>query len=376
MPTEPSRPSRVLMTADTVGGVWDYAVQLAAGLAPLGVATTIATMGPRPTARQREAAASVPGLELHESEFRLEWMDAPWEDVDRAGAWLLGLADRLDPDLVQINGYAHAALPWDRPTLVVAHSCVCSWWNAVRREEAPAAYDRYRRAVAMGLGSADAVVAPSAAMLRALSAHYGPIDGRVVPNGRDGADFSTGPKQALVFSAGRLWDEAKNLALLAAVAPDVPWPVTAAGDTCHPDGRPWRAGAVRCLGRLSPSEVRAWMGRAAIYALPARYEPFGLSILEAALSRCALVIGDIPSLRETWDGAAVFVPPDDPDALLAALRELIADDVRRAEWQRRAWSRAQEFTVERMGRGYLAVYGSLLRGTGAGIRYEAAPCAR
>jgi glycogen synthase len=375
MPTELRRPSRVLMTADTVGGVWDYGLQLAAGLAHYGVAVTLATMGRRPTADQRAAAAAVPGLEVYESDFRLEWMDDPWDEVALAGEWLLELADRVDPDIVHVNSYAHGALPWDRPTLVVAHSCVCSWWLAVRREEVPSGYDRYRRAVATGLRSASAVVAPSHAMLRALSAHYGPIDGLVVPNGRDAADFVTGPKGAMVFSAGRLWDEAKNLSLLAAVAQDVPWPITAAGDVCHPDGRPWRAGAVRCLGRLSAADVRECMGRAAIYALPARYEPFGLSILEAGLSRCALVVGDIPSLREHWDGAAVFVPPDDPDALLAALQDLIADEGTRAEWQRRALARAREFTGERMVRGYLQLYGSLLPGADAGIAYEAAPCA-
>jgi glycogen synthase len=375
MPTDAGRPSRVLMTADTVGGVWDYALQLAAGLAPYGVAVTLATMGRRLTADQWEAAAAVPALELFESGFRLEWMDEPWDDVAAAGEWLLELADRIDPDLVHLNGYVHGALPWDRPTLVAAHSCVCSWWSAVHRVEAPAAYDRYRRAVAAGLQAASAVVAPSRAMLRALSAHYGPIEGLVVPNGRDGADFADGPKQALVFSAGRLWDEAKNLSLLAAVASDVPWSVTAAGDICHPDGRPWRAGAVRCLGRLSAPEVRDWMARASIYALPARYEPFGLSILEAALSRCALVLGDIPSLREGWDGAAVFVAPNDPDALLAALRDLIDDDARRAELQRRAWARAQEFTVDRMALGYLRVYETLLPPPDAPSRYEAAPCA-
>jgi glycogen synthase len=375
MPTEAGRPSRVLMTADTVGGVWDYALQLAGGLAPYGVAVTLATMGRRLTADQWEAAAAVPALELFESGFRLEWMDDPWNDVAAAGEWLLELADRIDPDLVHLNGYVHGALPWDRPTLVAAHSCVCSWWSAVHRVEAPAAYDRYRRAVAAGLEAASAVVAPSRAMLRALSAHYGPIEGLVVPNGRDGADFADGPKQALVFSAGRLWDEAKNLSLLAAVAGDVPWSVTAAGDICHPDGRPWRAGAVRCLGRLSAPEVREWMARASIYALPARYEPFGLSILEAALSHCALVLGDIPSLREGWDGAAVFVAPNDPDALLAALRDLIDDEPRRAELQRRAWARAQEFTVDRMALGYLRVYETLLPPPDAPSRYEAAPCA-
>ena len=38
---------RVLMTADTVGGVWTYALELAGALAPLGVDITLATMSPR-----------------------------------------------------------------------------------------------------------------------------------------------------------------------------------------------------------------------------------------------------------------------------------------------------------------------------------------
>jgi glycosyltransferase involved in cell wall biosynthesis len=302
----------------------------------------------------------VPALELFESGFRLEWMDDPWNDVAAAGEWLLELADRIDPDLVHLNGYVHGALPWDRPTLVAAHSCVCSWWSAVHRVEAPAAYDRYRRAVAAGLEAASAVVAPSRAMLRALSAHYGPIEGLVVPNGRDGADFADGPKQALVFSAGRLWDEAKNLSLLAAVAGDVPWSVTAAGDICHPDGRPWRAGAVRCLGRLSAPEVREWMARASIYALPARYEPFGLSILEAAHRHCALVVGDIASLREVWGDAALYVPPDDARALRTALHALIMDEPLRAAMAAKAHARAQHYQPEVMAREYLDVYAELL----------------
>ena len=61
------------------------------------------------------------------------------------------------------------------------------------------------------------------------------------------------------------------------------------------------------------------IARAAIYALPAHYEPFGLSILEAAMSGCALVLGDIPSLREIWGDAAVFVHPDNRDAVARCL---------------------------------------------------------
>ncbi len=54
------------------------------------------------------------------------------------------------------------------------------------------------------------------------------------------------------------------------------------------------------VGRLGPEEMREQYARAAIFAHPARYEPFGLSVLEAALSGCALVLGDISSLRELW----------------------------------------------------------------------------
>ena len=57
-----------------------------------------------------------------------------------------------------------------------------------------------------------------------------------------------------------------------------------------------------------------WLRRATIFALPARYEPFGLSALEAGLAGCALVLGDIP-MREVWHDAAMFVPPEQPAAL-------------------------------------------------------------
>ena len=45
----------------------------------------------------------------------------------------------------------------------------------------------------------------------------------------------------------------------------------------------------------------------------------------AAAAGCALVLGDISSLRETWDGAALFVDPDDPPSLNAAIHALIAN---------------------------------------------------
>jgi glycogen(starch) synthase len=351
---------RVLMTADAVGGVWDYALQLAEGLGTCGVEVTLATMGPLPRDDQRAAAREVPGLRLVESDYRLEWAEQPWDDVARAGSWLLELEAQAQPDIVHLNGYAHGALAWNAPALVVAHSCVCSWWSAVRGAEAPEEWVAYRRAVREGLRAATAVVAPSAAMLHALSAHYGAVTGTVVPNGRDAAQFHTGPKEPLVLSAGRLWDEAKNVAALASIAHGLAWPVALAGETQNAPGEPVHDGPVEYLGRLSSADLRSWMARASIYAMPARYEPFGLSILEAGLSGCALVLGDIPSLREHWDGAAAFVAPDDREALRSAIEGLIDSPARRSELGRRARDRGQEFTVGRMADAYRRLYEGLL----------------
>ena len=114
------------------------------------------------------------------------------------------------------------------------------------------------------------------------------------------------------------------------------------------------------LGRLDPEALARWYARASIFVLPARYEPFGLSVLEAALAGCALVLGDIPSLREIWTDAAIFVPPDDRVKLRAALRMLIQDSALRDRFAQRARARASSLTSERMGQQYLQLYKTLL----------------
>src|SRR5215217_9067912 len=163
---------KILMTADTVGGVWTYALEVADALAPHDIEVELATMGRPLDHDQRAELARSAVAGLHESAFALEWEDDPWEDVDRAGRWLLELEERVAPDLVHLNGYAHGSLPWTAPAVVVAHSCVLSWWEAVRGEQAPATWERYRSAVEAGLRAASAVVAPTAAMLAALERHY------------------------------------------------------------------------------------------------------------------------------------------------------------------------------------------------------------
>ena len=344
------------MTADAIGGVWPYTLDLGRGLRRHGVDVHVAVMGPSPSDRQRRDAAAA-GLVLHDVPARLEWMDDPWAEVDQAGDTLLALEREIDPALVHLNGYVHAALPWRVPVLVVAHSCVCSWWRAVQGDPAPPRFDEYRARVSRGVRAAAAIIAPSIAMLGALEDEYGPVASTlVIPNGSSFEPVRDRPREPIIFAAGRLWDEGKNVAALCAAAPHLPWPVFVAGATRDPQGRSAVAPGVRHLGSLSADDMRGCYARASIYALPARYEPFGLSVLEAARSGCALVLGDIRSLRENWDGAAVFVPPDNRRALAGALQELIGDEPRRLRLAAAAEARAARFTVGRMVSAYLETY--------------------
>lgn len=348
------------MTTDTVGGVWTYTLELAKGLAKQGVEVAIASMGAPLTLEQRRVIQQLPSLELYESRYKLEWMDDPWRDVQRAGDWLMNLEVQVRPDIVHLNGYVHGALPWRSPVLMVGHSCVLSWWRAVKQEAAPASWNRYWSLVQQGLQKADLVVAPSRTMLKALQDHYGPLPAtQVIPNSRDPRQFSPGTKKSFILSAGRLWDEAKNLSVLEQAAPHLPWPIYVAGENRHPNGTTVPLQQVETLGKLSSTALIPWLERAKIYALPARYEPFGLSVLEAALSGCALVLGDIPSLRENWEGAALFVSPDDPVALQAGLEQLIQVDSQRLLLSRLARQRALQFTPQRMVEAYLNAYSAL-----------------
>ena len=361
MRRKPKSPKHILMTADTVGGVWTYALELTRSLQAFGVEVLLATMGPPLSSSQREVAHKISNLDLFKSNYKLEWMPDCWSDVKRAGDWLLHLESRLRPDLIHLNGYAHANLAWNTPTIVVGHSCVFSWWQCVHGVEPPPEWQPYKHAVRNGLRAADLVVTPSSAMLRALNTHYGRIStSRVIHNGRSLENFkSDDAKKPFILSAGRLWDEAKNIDRVAEIAPELPWPVFVAGDFQE------RSMSKQCrrLGSLSESQLSRWYAAASVYALPALYEPFGYTPLEAALSGCALVLGDIDSLREIWSDAAVFVDPKDGRALKDALLDFINDDTHRREMARRARERALEFSSERMGQNYFAAYSELLGAT-------------
>lgn len=347
----------VLMTTDNVGGVWTYSLELAAALAERAIGVDLASMGSPVTAEQRRQVDRLKNVWLHPSPYKLEWMEQPWADVDAAGRWLMELEARAQPDVIHLNGYCHGSLPWAAPVVVVAHSCVLSWWQAVKKAPAPRHWDAYKARVRHGLRSADFVVAPTRAMFDELLRLYGPL-GRtcVIPNCRTGdGSGSLRRKEPIVFAAGRGWDEGKNLAILEGIGDKIDSRIVIAG--CEERQKT----NVTCLGWVSQAVMADWRRRAAIFAHPARYEPFGLAVLEAALAGCALVLGDIPSLHEVWSDCALFADPEDPDELAKQIRRLECDRCLRNEMAIKARRRGRRYQPQVTAGLYADLYHRLLR---------------
>ena len=360
---------RILMSADTVGGVWSYALDLMRALPQHDF--TLASMGKMPSPAQCARIAALPNATLEASTWKLEWMENPWDEVARAGTWLLELEAQTRPDIVHLNTLAHGDLAFGAPKIGVGHSCVCSWYRAVKGQAAPASWDVYRKRVRAGLRGADVVVAPTRAFLGELELLYGPFaDARAIYNGaglapasnlslspvpRLEAGASPALKEPFVLAAGRVWDEAKNIALLDRIAPAVRWPLRVAGEVSM-NGAAFEARHLELLGFVEGQTWRDLRARAAIWAHPARYEPFGLAVAEAALDGCALVLSDIPTLRELWEGAAIFVAPDDESGWTRALNRLAEASDLRAEWGERARARAAKFSLEALGESYERLY--------------------
>jgi len=350
------------MTSDSVGDVLPYALALAGSLADLDIHVGLATFGPFLSLAEKRRIERQSGLELFESGLSAEWMPGFWSDEQRAADWLLRLAAEFQPDLVHLNGLLFSSLPWSSPVLVVEHRCMASWWLDLKGQPLPRQWNIYRDQVARGLSSVGLVVAGSNVALATLREHYGPFSaGRVIPYGWHLPEV-TEEKRGFIITAQRLWDHSSNLEVLERCAPYLAWPVFCAGDSLDSSGIRVKAQArnVCCLGGLSEEGLEEWLRRSSIYVVPARDAHCQVSVLQAAMAGCALVLGNHPALKEVWDQAAVFVPPEDPEALRCALDRLICDRERRDDLADKAQRRARGSSIAVMTGQYCLAYQEVL----------------
>jgi len=339
---------RIFLTTDTVGGVWRYSLELAKGLIEHHIEVVLAVLGPAPGPLQRREAAAL-GATLVVTDLSLDWLAETAQDIEYAARAIAAMARRFAADTVHLHTPSLVGqADWPMPVVTVAHSCVGTWWHAVRTGAMPADLVWRAETMASGIDLADIVIAPTQAFADALRTCYGTARTiEVVHNGHT-MTATTARRGKHILTAGRLWDEGKNVATLDTAAAGWDWPVLAAGPTEGPNGTRLFAHNVILLGALSESEMTEQYASASIFVSLARYEPFGLAVLEAAQAGCALVLSDIPTFRELWDRAATFVPAHDSRAVTAAVEALSRDPATRERRGEAARRRAATYNVRRM----------------------------
>ncbi|MBS9721884.1 glycosyltransferase family 4 protein [Tianweitania sp. BSSL-BM11] len=343
------------MTVDAVGGVWRYAMDLAAGLQASGVHFIFVGLGPNPSPAQRSEAERWGKLIWEDAQ--LDWLAEGPQDLADLPALLERLVGEEGVDLLHLNAPSQACgLKLDCPIVAMSHSCVVTWMHAVRGQEVPAQWSWQKRLNREGFDAADVVLAPSRSHADALEQCYGPIDALSVVYNASQAGAEIAQRQPFVFAAGRWWDEGKNGAVLDDVAGQVEWPVQLAGALKGPNGQQINLQQADHLGVLPTAQIQELMKAAGIFVSPSLYEPFGLAPLEAACTATPLVLADIPTYRELWDGAALFASPRDPASFVEALQTLIASETLRRDMGRKALDRAKRYSLQAQAQAMLQIY--------------------
>lgn len=348
---------RILMTTDTIGGVWTFTQELAKGLLQQDCAIYLVSFGRIPSPAQLNWCRQMDAqwgdsFQYESSSLPLEWMEDNEHVFTDAAPSLLKRVAEFRADLFHSNQLCFGALPLEIPKIVTVHSDVLSWAECCRAGvlENSVWLDRYHQLVRPGLEEADLLIAPTHWMKGALERNYNLArEILVILNGRSIPTEETRPRKRSAITAGRVWDEAKNIGMLRNVY--APMPLLIAGEARHMESAFARNRNVLLLGSMENENLLNVFRECSIYICTSRYEPFGLAPLEAALCGCAVLANDIPSLREVWQDGAVYF--SDSASLSALLHQLNDSPFLLHSVQRASKGRACYLSAERMTRQYL-----------------------
>jgi alpha-1,3-rhamnosyl/mannosyltransferase len=183
---------------------------------------------------------------------------------------------------------------------------------------------------------------------------------RVIYNGVDPQYHpptgATSPHPPTLLFVGRM-DPYKNLvAVIEALAilragrvPDARLRVVGAPDHRYPDApdRARRLGldeAIDWIGYASDDELLRHYQEADVFALPSRYEGFGLPVIEAMACGTPVVCGNAGSLPEIAGDAAIQVDPDHIRGLADAIARILTDPATAAALRDRGLAQAARFS--------------------------------
>ena len=172
-----------------------------------------------------------------------------------------------------------------------------------------------------------------------------------------GSVFNRRHLPTLIRSIARLGDRIPDVRLVV-VGDDRSYPRQNLSETARAAGV---ADRVSLRTYVDEAELEALYRQARVFVFLSEYEGFGLTPLEALSAGVPVLVGDTPVARELYDGAAVYVRPDDEAAVADDLASLLTDDARRHALLAEAsivlptfsWQRAANETlavIERAGR--------------------------
>jgi hypothetical protein len=281
------------------------------------VSVTLVVFGPSPLPIQWDQAADIAGLRVVDTGLPLDWLVDDPARLDAAAEAFADFATRSGADLVHLNTPALLSGPIPIATVGGCHSCVATWWDAVRGGALPAGFSAASLRLQRGYRACDALIAPSHAFAEATRRRHG-VAPRVVANGRRTFERRPASRRTTALCSGRLWDQGKN---------------------------------------LMPSSSRR---RAT--------SPSALAVLEAAQAGARSSSPTSPPSARSGGTRHSTPRRTIEEGFLQALRTLSADPALRAQRGAAARERAELYTDHAMVEGMLALYRDVLPHRPAGVR--------
>ncbi|MGO8683851.1 MAG: glycosyltransferase family 4 protein [Thermoleophilia bacterium] len=295
------------------------------------------------------------------------------------GALELGrLARRVQPDLVHCLHFpTPLPAPVSCPLVVTLHDLT----PLVAPRVMPSLIKRavYRRYNARAARVADRIIVPSRATAATVGRLFPAARRKLVFTAEAADDFSSGsagplsPHLAALTSTpyllamgntkghkdvptllrafARLGSAGADVGLLL-VGAEVPGYAEAVLAGVPADVR----GRVAFTGHVSDAELRVLYAGATTFVSPSRHEGFGLPPLEAMALGAPVVCAAASSLPEVVGDAAVLFPAGNAEALAAALRSVLGDDVLRQRLRQAGRERAAQFTWQRTAAATVTIY--------------------
>ncbi|MDX2150605.1 MAG: glycosyltransferase family 1 protein [Bryobacteraceae bacterium] len=114
-------------------------------------------------------------------------------------------------------------------------------------------------------------------------------------------------------------------------------------------------GAVEVKGWIPREELYGLFQKAEAFVYPSTFEGFGMPVTEALAAGLPTACSNIEPLNSIAAGAALTFPPDDDDAILAALQRLLTDHELRTRLAQAGPARARSFSWPQAARRVLAI---------------------